>query len=94
MSPARLPFAPLALLALGVWLCGAARPALAEEAATAIASPAARWGAMDACRIVAPTFEPTRPSRPDVTPTRYPGGAHLSRPVAAPCPGRTTARDV
>jgi hypothetical protein len=90
----RSPILPVALLGLGVWLSGAAHPLAAEEAATAIAAPAVRWGEVAACRIVLPTFEPDAGARPHVVPARYPGGARLSRPVAAPCPEKLSSVDV
>jgi hypothetical protein len=94
MPFARSPLIPVAFISLGVWLSGAAQPLAAEEAATAIASPAARWGAVAACRIVAPTFVPDSRARASATPTRYPGGARLSRPVAEPCPQKSPTTDV
>ena len=94
MSLPKFPLAPVALLGLAIWLCGAGSPQAAEEAATAIAPSAVRLGAVAPCRIVQPTFEPTAPSRAAVTPTRYPGGAKLSLPVAEPCPARPQTFDL
>jgi hypothetical protein len=94
MSLSKSPLVPAAFLGLALWLAGAGNPLAAEEAATSIAPPAVRLGAVAPCRIVLPTFEPKAPSHEAVTPTRYPGGARLSLPVAAPCPARTQALDI
>jgi hypothetical protein len=84
---------PFAWIVLAFALSGA-NPLAAEEVATVIAPPAARWGAVAPCRIVLPTFEPKAESRANLTPTRYPGGARLSLPVAAPCPVKLQTLDL
>ena len=94
MSLTLPPLVPIAFLGLAIWLAGSVNPLAAEEAATAILPPAVRLGAVEPCRILLPTFEPKAPSQEAVTPTRYPGGAKLSLPVAAPCPARTPMFDV
>ena len=76
-----------------IWIAGAASPAAAQEVATAVAPPAARFSAISECRIVSPTFEPDA-RREGVIEARYPGGGRLSLPVAAPCPSRVVAFDV
>jgi hypothetical protein len=75
-----------------IWLSGSANP-LAAEDATAIAPPAARFAALNACRIVSPTFAPDAPSH-GVIEVRYSGGGKLSFAVATPCPERVVAFDV
>ncbi len=94
MALPKSPLFPVAFLGLAISLFGAADPLAAEEAATAIAPPAVRLGAVAPCRIVLPTFEREVPSHAAVTPTRYPGGARLSQPVAAPCPARLQTFDL
>ncbi len=38
------------------------------------------------CRVDFPNYAPQDADPPAAAPVRYPGGAWLSRPVAAPCP--------
>jgi hypothetical protein len=87
-----LPKLPLLSVAF-LGLLGAS-PLSAEEVATAIAPPAVRLGVAAPCRIVRPTFEPKAAAREIVTPTRYPGGAKLSLPVATPCPAKVQTIDL
>lgn len=94
MSLAQSPLSILPVMGLALWLCGVCRPGAAEEAATAIPAPSVRPGAATPCRIVLPTFELKAPSRDAVMPTRYPGGAKLSLPVAAPCPAKPQTLDL
>ena len=93
MSLPKSPLIPVTMLGLAIWLCGAGSPQ-AEEAATAIAPSAVRLGAVAPCRIVQPIFERKDSAREAATPTRYPGGAKLSQPVAAPCPARPQTFDL
>ena len=52
------------------------------------AAPARAAGASegDACRILAPRYEPKAARPSGVQSVRWPGGAKLWRPVAEPCP--------
>ena len=76
----------LALLAVAAAVVGlGASAASAAEAATAIPAPAARLGAFDVCRIVAPTFEPDRQTVVAPEATRFQGGAKRFGLVAEPC---------
>jgi hypothetical protein len=63
----------------------AADMALASEAATAMAPPAARLGEIESCRIVAPRFQPIGHARTEIEAANFLGGAKLRPLVAAPC---------
>jgi hypothetical protein len=65
----------VAIAFTGVLIWVAAAPAKA-------ASPIGR----EDCRILAPRYEPKPPRSPQAQPARWPGGARLSQPIAAPCP--------
>jgi hypothetical protein len=64
------------------------RFAVAVFAALSLCLGAAAASALEpqACRALFPTFERTAHARPAPDAARYPGGARLSFPVAAPCP--------
>ena len=84
---------PAAFAGIWLWLSGFAPPVSAEETATAIAAPAARYPAANVCRIVAPTY-PLAAAPETAQEARYPGGGRLSFAVAAPCPERIVALDI
>jgi hypothetical protein len=50
------------------------------------AAPARAADAGDACRQLAPRYEPKAARPAGAQPVRWPGGAKLWRPVAQPCP--------
>lgn len=80
--------AGLAFAGLLIWLSAFGAPATAAEAASA------RPGDIDACRIVAPRFEPTAPHNAPIAAVRFAGGAKLRFLVAAPCPRARPPLDV
>jgi hypothetical protein len=65
----------------------------AQEAATAIASPAARQGDGLGCRVLSPRYEPKHRAQVE-TPAHFQGGAKLVLPVAAPCPRHVSGQEV
>jgi hypothetical protein len=69
-------------------------PATATEAATAIASPAARADASGACHASPPRFEPMQAARAAPEAVKTAGGAILRSLVAAPCPQAPHAFDI
>lgn len=83
MSPI-LRLAGVAFAGLLIWLGAFAAPATAAE----------RSGEIDACRIVAPSFQPSAPHRALPDAARFAGGATLRYLVAAPCPRAPSPFDV
>ena len=81
-------FAGLAFAGLLIWLGAFGAPATAAEAASA------RLGDIDACRIVAPRFEPMAPHSAPLAAVKFAGGAKLRFLVAAPCPRARPPIDV
>jgi hypothetical protein len=76
----------LAFAGASLWIGALAHPALASEAASAIAPPAARLGAFLSCRIVSPQFQGHNRMRVTPEDVRFLGGAKLRSLVGAPCP--------
>ena len=88
--------ASLAFAFTGVWLgIGAlAHPAVASEAASAIAPPAVRLGEALSCRILSPQFQAHGRARITLENAHFLGGAKLRSLVGAPCPRRSQPVDV
>ena len=86
--------APLAFTGVWLWIGAIAHPAAANEAASAIAPPAARLGAFLSCRIVSPQFQANGPTRITPEDARFLGGAQLRSLVGAPCPRPSAPVDI
>jgi hypothetical protein len=85
--------ASLAVTGVWLWIGALAHPAIASEAASAIAPPAARLGAFLLCRIVSPQFQPNH-ARIPLEDARFLGGAKLRSLVGAPCPRPSEPVDI